>query len=296
MNIVTAEMPRAAASRSEPERATEPFFPNQTAAVQSMEFRFRAEAAKLPQTSRLTLYEIFSSCLRSFTPTIFRVADGMVIARQNGREIAFPDPLPLVKFAHIIFGYEEWLQRKYCLPGFVEVAPGDVVVDCGAYVGGFSISAAKVAAQVHAFEPEAANFACLARNFRGIDNIVLNCVGLYSQTRQIGLNISASSVEHSLLMPDDGKVMEIREIDVTTLRDYLDRHELARLDFLKIEAEGVEPEVFDGLHGLKPRKLAIDVSPERNGQSPADDFCERLMPLGYKILQRGNVMFARLES
>jgi FkbM family methyltransferase len=296
MNIATAERPRADASRSEPERATEPFFPNQSAAVQSMEFRFRTEAAKLPQTSRLALYEIFSSCLPSFTPTVFRVTDGVVIARQNGREIAFPDPLPLVKFGHIIFGYEEWLQRKYCLPGFVEVAPGDVVVDCGAYVGGFSISAAMVAAQVHAFEPEAANFACLARNFRAVGNVVLNQAGLYSETRRIGLNISASSVEHSLLMPDDGNLVEVREIDVTTLRDYLDQRAIAQLDFLKLEAEGVELEIFDGLHGILPRKIAIDVSPERNGESPADDFCERLMPLGYKILQRGNVMFARLES
>lgn len=295
MSIATTEVLRAVGSKLEPHRPPEPFFPNQSPIVQEMEFRFRAETALLPQPSRLVLYSIFSACLPSFTPTAFRIADGMVIARQKSRDIAFPDPLPLVKLSHIIFGYEEWLRRKYCLPGFVEVSPGDVVVDCGAYVGGFSIGAARVAAQVHAFEPEAVNFACLARNFRGVGNIVLNQAGLYSETRRIGLNISASSVEHSLLMPDDGNVIEVREIEVTTLRDYLDQHGIAQLDFLKLEAEGVELEIFDGLRGILPRKIAIDVSPERNGESPADDFCGRLIPLGYKILLRGNVMFARLE-
>jgi FkbM family methyltransferase len=260
-----------------------------------MELRFREEVARLPESSRLILYEILSSCLPSFTPTTFYVSDHMVIANQKGREIAFPSPAPMVKLSHIVFGYEEWLQRKYCLPGFVEVEAGDVVIDCGAYVGGFSISAVKTAAQVHAFEPESGNFSCLMRNFHGIDNITLNNVGLYSETRRIGLNISPNSVEHSLLMPDDGQRVDVREIDVITLKDYLQRRDIPKLDFVKIEAEGVEPEVFDGLQGLKPSKLAIDVSPERNGESPADEFRERLMPLGYEIRQRGHVMFASLR-
>lgn len=260
-----------------------------------MELRFREEVVRLPESSRLILYEILSSCLPSFTPTTFYVSDHMVIANQKGREIAFPSPAPMVKLSHIVFGYEEWLQRKYCLPGFVEVEAGDVVIDCGAYVGGFSISAVKTAAQVHAFEPESGNFSCLMRNFRSIDNITLNNVGLYSETRRIGLNISANSVEHSLLMPDDGQRVDVREIDVITLKDYLQRRDIPKLDFVKIEAEGVEPEVFDGLQGLKPSKLAIDVSPERNGESPADELRERLMPLGYEIRQRGHVMFASLR-
>jgi FkbM family methyltransferase len=201
-----------------------------------------------------------------------------------------------VKLSLIIFGYTEWLERKYCLPGFVEVERGDVVIDCGAYVGGFSINAANVASQVHAFEPEGRNFSCLSYNLCGRDNVVLNEVGLYSETRRMGLNVSSSSVEHSLLAPDDGEITGVREIGVVTLRDYLQSHGLSGLDFLKLEAEGVELEVFDGLHDIKPKKLAIDVSPERNGESPASDFCERLVSLGYDVRQRGHVMFARVPS
>jgi FkbM family methyltransferase len=206
-------------------------------------------------------------------------------------KIAFPDPVPLVKLSHILFGYRAWQERK--LPGFVEVEPGDVVVDCGAYVGGFTLSAAEKASAVHAFEPERANFACLARNFDGRANVVLNRCALYDATGETRLNVSESSVEHSLLAPDDGTVLRTEAVEMVRLDDYCRRVGLDRLDFVKIEAEGVELEVFDGLGDLRPRKLAIDVSPERNGESPAEAFSERLMATGYEIRQRGHVMFGR---
>jgi hypothetical protein len=111
----------------------------------------------------------------------------------------------------------------------------------------------------------------------------------------MNLNISPSSVEHSLLTPDDSQVIEVREIDVVTLKDYADRCGMTEFDFVEIEAEGVELEVFEGLDDLRPRKLAIDVSPERNGKSPADEYRERFVALGYEIRQRALVMFAKLE-
>lgn len=202
----------------------------------------------------------------------------------------------MVKLTQLLCGYEEALRRKYCLPGFVEVAPGDIVVDCGAFVGGFSLSASRIAAQVHAFEPESKNFACLMRNFANVGNVLLNNVGLYTRSSLMNLNISMSSVEHSLLIPDDGQVISIQEIEVIGLKEYLQGRGIPKFDFVKIEAEGVELEVFDGLEDVRPAKLAIDVSPERNGESPADEFRDRLIPLGYEVRQRGHVMFARLQN
>jgi FkbM family methyltransferase len=277
-------------------QVTEPFFPNQPRAAMELAGRLAAETATLPESSRLALFEVFSSCLPSFAPTTFHTDGTMVIAQQRDRQIAFPRPIPIVKLSLIVYGYEQLLQRKYCLPGFVEVEAGDVVVDCGAYVGGFSLSAANTAAHVHAFEPDRANVACLRRNFAHATNISLNEAGLFSHSRTMSLNISTSSVEHSLLAPDDGQVIESRDIDVVSLQDYAGQHGVTGFDFVKIEAEGVELEVFEGLGDLRPRKLAIDVSPERDGVSPADEFRGRLTPLGYEIRQRGNVMFAKLRS
>ena len=99
--------------------------------------------------------------LPTFTRTTFPVRNGMIIANQMALGIAFPCPIPMVKLSHIIFGYEDWRQRRYCLPDFVEVEVGDVVVDCGAYVGGFSISAAERPRKWDGFEPESGNFGAL---------------------------------------------------------------------------------------------------------------------------------------
>jgi len=272
------------------------FFPTQSISTIQLLERFRAEVEKLPQPSRLILYEILSSCMPTFTPTTFTLSEGMILANQNGRQICFSSPIPMVKLTQLVCGYEKVLQRKYCLPGFVEVVPGDVVVDCGAFVGGFSLSASRIAAQVHAFEPESGNFACLKHNFANVGNVLLNNVGLYSHSAFMNLNISISSVEHSLLMPDDGQIISIQEIEVIGLKEYLLGRGIPKFDFVKIEAEGVELEVFDGLEDLRPAKLAIDVSPERNGESPADEFRRRLIPMGYEVQQRGHVMFARLEN
>ena len=273
---------------------TEPFFPNQPASLLEQEKRFRKVAAALPEPERLELYSVLSTSVPSFTSTSFRIEKEMVIAIQGGREIAFPRPMPMVKLCLITFGYEEWLARKYCLPGFVQVQPGDVVVDCGAYVGGFSLSAAKVAREVHAFEPDGHNADCARRNLAEVRNVrVLEC-GLYDRSDEMQLNISASSVEHSLLQPDDNIVVETRPIPVMSLADYARRNGIERFDFVKIEAEGVELEVFDGLEHMRPSRLAIDVSPERNGQSPAAEFRSRLEPLGYEVRQRAQVLFARL--
>jgi len=259
----------------------------------AFEARFRQHVAPLPEPSRLALYEMLTSLHPDLVETRFQVEDEYVLAHQCGRSIAFPQPLPLIKYAHLSCGYEEWLAHKYALPGFVEVEQGDLVVDCGAYVGGFSLSAVKKARAVHLFEPDLANFRCIARNCQGAANVRLNQAGLYDRDDDMLLNISASSVEHSFLAPDDGQVVRKQSVRVERLDTYCRRNGIDALDFLKIEAEGVELEVFAGLGELGVRKLAIDVSPERDGESPAPEFAERLAARGYQIQQRGYVLFAR---
>jgi FkbM family methyltransferase len=242
------------------------------------------------------LYEIFTAAHPDLVETTFVFDGNHLIARQAGREIVFPRPLPMVKFGHISCGYEEWLARKYTLPGFVWVEDGDVVVDCGAYVGGFSLGAARNASHVHVFEPEQVNFACASENLGSYSNVSLNQLGLYSESKDMKLNISQSSVEHSFLLPDDGPPIATRTVDVVALSDYFARNDIEKPDFVKIEAEGVELEVFAGLGAMLPRKIAIDVSPERNGMSSAGEFRQLLQARNYEVQQRYHVMFARLRQ
>src|SRR4051812_19249551 len=112
------------------EAVAELYFPNQPEAVLREERGIRAIAAELPEPERMELYSAFSASAPTLAETRFRLEENVALIDQFGREIAFPRPVPLVKLALIVFGYVEWLRRKYSLPGFVEVQAGDIVVDC----------------------------------------------------------------------------------------------------------------------------------------------------------------------
>lgn len=45
------------------------------------------------------------------------------------------------KTNHIAFGHCGWLYSKYKKNNFVEIKQGDIVVETGAFVGGFAILA-----------------------------------------------------------------------------------------------------------------------------------------------------------
>lgn len=217
------------------------------------------------------------------------------VAEHDKEKISFPDPIPLVKFIHILCGYSEWVFRKYNLPGFVEVEGGEIVVDCGAYVGGFSRGAARIAAHLHVFEPETSNFQCLLRNVPNSMAVKFDEIGLFNATGTEILNIAISSVEHSILPPDDGDPVRSEEVLFTRLDDYLNKLKLPQIDFLKLEAEGVEPDILEGLGDILPRKIVVDVSVERLGASPLDQIVPWLEARGYETQRRLHVLFAKLK-
>ena len=258
--------------------------------------RIRFLSEKLAPHERLELFSELSLAAENLVSTRMEEKDGFTVAYQAEQRIAFPIPLPTIKLEHIVCGYTEWLKNKYSLPGFVEVEEGDCVIDCGAFVGGFTLSAARIAKAIHSFEPDSLNFECLKQNASQFQNVTPVQKALHATSGKSILNISASAVEHSLLPPDDGTVVRKEEIETVSLADYFKQLGIESVHFLKLEAEGVEPEIFEGLGTHRPLKLAIDVSPEREGTSPDAYFVEVLAQKGYETRRRGNVLFARLDS
>lgn len=245
------------------------------------------------ESAQTSIYSRFSKWFRRLADTDFEFEDQTLLAHQKGERIAFPRPLPTVNLQHICFGYEDWLRRKYSMPGFVEVLEGDVVIDCGGYVGGFALSASRLASKVYVFEPAPLNAGCARRNLEIRDNVTIVEAGLYFESGQMTLNLSSSAVEHSLLSPDKGATGLTQSIPVWSLNDFCKLNEVHALDFVKIEAEGVELEVWEGLANLRPSRIAIDVSPERDGESPVEEFKARLSAAGYEHRQRNSMLFAK---
>ena len=157
------------------------------------------------------------------------------------------------------------------------LAPGGVYVDVGASIGYVAAVAADLvgpAGQVHAFEPVPQYFANLAR-LRD-DNpayaIVANCcaVGAEPGRRQIDVT-SLPNIGWNTMVPgfmDGASRREALPVEVVRLDDYLLARGLERLDLIKIDTEGFEYHVLQGLERFVRRvypaipALYVEVAPQ----------------------------------
>ncbi len=216
-----------------------------------------------------------------------------VLHTTDNESIYFPYEVSLKVLLMLSYGYKKWLYRKYTMPGFVEVSDNDVVVDCGAFVGGFSLSAVHKAKTIYCFEPSYINYSSASRNLEKYKNVVLYNAGLFTSTERLAFNISDNPVDSSILSPDDGIVKEKVSIQVYNPKDLFSQLAVEKIDFFKLEAEGVELEILEATEGLDIHKFAIDCSPERDGMSPLEEVVSILKSRDYKTVQRGYMIFAK---
>ena len=143
------------------------------------------------------------------------------------------------------------------------VRPGDVVYDIGANVGFFTIIAAKLVGAtgaVCAFEPVAENATTIRQNARlnQLDHVQLFevAVGKDSGTAELlltdwdgGSTLSSSSVKPT-------EPVSRRTVPVVALDAFMASGNLPPPDFIKIDVEGVELEVLQGMSATLARGKA----------------------------------------
>ena len=137
------------------------------------------------------------------------------------------------------------------LPGIIK--PGMTCIDIGANVGYFTIILSKLVRPlgiVYAFEPEPKNFRVLLEN-----TSILNLVSPYSCIpEQIAVGDKKGELKlyttgynfggHSAHMESNESI----DVEVTTLDKYLFGGQ--KVDFIKIDVEGYEPEVIEGMSSI----------------------------------------------
>jgi FkbM family methyltransferase len=168
--------------------------------------------------------------------------------------------------------WEQLDQKVYNHPS-VHVSPGDIVVDCGAHIGGFTrIALAAGARLVVAVEPEKRNAMAFRRNFAGElkkGSVVLIEKGVWDKTGVLALHLSNTGDSHSVeITQNSGKD---QTIEVTTIDALAGNLELPRIDFIKMDIEGSELNALRGSRQALQRwhpRLAIS-SYHRKGDPPA---------------------------
>ena len=157
---------------------------------------------------------------------------------------------------YVLLEQERWFEKEI---DFVAayLKPGMSVVDVGANVGVYALSMARsVGPQGHvfAFEPgtEARGFLNAGIKANGLTNVTVSSAALSDQPGQAVLGHGRSSELHSLKSDGPGEQVTLSTLDA---EDAADRWQ--RVDFLKLDAEGVEERILAGAHGFFKRHAPL---------------------------------------
>jgi FkbM family methyltransferase len=146
------------------------------------------------------------------------------------------------------------------------IKEGDVVVDCGAHVGTFTIKAASVGARyVLSIEPDPIHFALLRLNVNYLDNVKI-----------INVAIGEKDQPQKELIPYGRKVV----VSIRSIRSLVSQYGIDQIDFLKIDVEGAEIEALKGLEGVKVNFIAM----EYHGKERKNKAEEMLKKMGFEVI------------
>ena len=142
---------------------------------------------------------------------------------------------------------------------FLNLKPGDIVVDAGAYIGQYTKLAGEQVGEtgkVLAIEPDADNFTMLQRNVREdqMPNVRLLNIAIGGQDGEAVLtSVSDDSALCTLkanwideLYPGADLAKTAVKVPVRTLPSLMEEHGLDHIDLLKVDVEGAEIQVFEG--------------------------------------------------
>lgn len=176
-----------------------------------------------------------------------------------------------------------WLQRS--------VRRGDTALDVGGHIGYYTRLLSKLVGRggrVIAFEPHPENFSILRHNSRGRSNVEALHVAAGDRDGSTLLFESAGHSNHSLVAEFAGSSESVR-VETARIDTLLQRRGIERIAFAKIDVEGAEPLVLDGMKETIARSpgltLLIEWNPEAlrmGGSSPAA-FAARLEALGLEV-------------
>ena len=182
---------------------------------------------------------------------------------------------------------------------FCSLSPGEVVVDCGAYIGEFTLYAAKKVGEkglVLAFEPNPMSVSLCKRNIvrNHIDNVKLFDSALGREETIAFLRVNKGNLGASTLESSGGR-KTTEKVLVRTLDQFLPLLRGQPVKLLKIDAEGFGFQVLLGARGLLERNLIQNVSAEVHPgeEENVQSFLEKH---GFNCIRHGGYVYGSVET
>jgi len=206
-----------------------------------------------------------------------------VVINVEGRKIHAPSPLRWKLYKH---GWEARLDRleaEYGVGRNVTLTSDAVVLDIGANAGEFAHVCARYGAHTHCFEPDPAIHACLTKNIAELNNAMAYDTVVWREDGEIEFGLAPERADSSVFADDAMKVKK----RAVTIETFCLENKIPRLDFIKCDAEGAEPEVLEGISGFFPNvtAVALDTGAERNGLRTHEACAEILNANGFAVTE-----------
>jgi len=149
-----------------------------------------------------------------------------------------------------------------------EIKQGDIVIDIGANIGYYTLIFAKLvgpSGRVIAFEPEPKNFELLKKNVRvnGYKNVTLEQKVVSNTNGKTKLFLADNGiVGHKIYSYND--TSDYIETESISLDDYIPDEIRNKINFVKIDVEGVEPRVISGMKSIIKQSKNLKIFTEFN--------------------------------
>lgn len=199
------------------------------------------------------------------------------ISRSIQRRAPFIHPSPEISIGEWISFSEYWsfqdivpVNERLLLEKSLQtvnrsVGGGGVAFDLGANVGAFTCFLASQGNEVHSFEPIPETFSRLKRNVQrnGLQGKThLNCLAVGERQELVRFDIREDSPATNRMAVSNAEspesVTSHQVVAATTLDAYCDWQKVNRIDFLKIDVEGMEPMVLRGARRmLREKKVSV---------------------------------------
>jgi FkbM family methyltransferase len=199
-------------------------------------------------------------------------ADGAIV-RVEGRTVAVPSPWRWKLYRKGWAARLDRLEREYGVGRHFTLRPGDVVLDVGANVGEFAHVCARYGAAAYCLEPDPSAFVCLRRNIADLPQAMAFDFAAWNEDGEIDFFLAPDRADSSAFAAGPGVRRPAMRIE-----SFLREAGVTRVDLLKCDAEGAEPEVLEGVGGAfaMVRGVALDTGPERAG-ARTDAACAGLL-------------------
>ncbi len=170
----------------------------------------------------------------------------------------------------------------------------DVVIDIGANIGSHSLLFASLANKgiVYSIEPSRITFENLLRNIKYKDNIVPLSVAVSNTNEILNFYECDNDVMSGLKNTDRSGITYVNKVPAVRMDDLAKLLNLQKLDFVKIDVEGLETEVIEGfidtLAKFKPI-VFCEIYSGTNSNPDSNKTINLISSIGYDIfVLKGN--------